>query len=218
MYGYKMLRGSISDWMAYEDDTEQGLYVMPDGKPFLVYDSSITPRKYTMYVGNGVNTIAELLQSSPSPGDGVQDVQINGTSIVVSDVANIPIATTVTQQSPGSLGVVKAKEEAGTQVNASGELIINPATPENIRQATQGRKPIVPTHQHEAAFYGLAAVAGDTTQATYPYDDPTYPVGTYTDTAKTKIQEMLGVVTLTQTEYDSLTIKNPSTYYVITED
>ena len=57
---------------------------------------------------------------------------------------------------------------------------------------TQGRKPIVPTHQHEAAFYGLARASGDTTQANA--DTTLYPVGTYTDDAKEAIQQMIGIL------------------------
>jgi phosphopantothenoylcysteine synthetase/decarboxylase len=210
MYGYKVIRGSVSDWMSYEDETNQGAYIMPDGKPFLVYDSSITPREYILYVGNGVNTIAELLQSSPSPGGSVQDVQIDEISIVVNGVANIP------KGSSSTLGVVSSDLSGGTAINSTGKLIIEPAGSTYIQQGTATRRPITVSNQHEATFYGLAKAAGDTTQASA--STTTYPVGTYTDDAKEKIQNMLGFVTVTQTEYDSLTTKNPSTIYIITED
>lgn len=147
----------------------------------------------------------------------VDDVQVNGSSVVVNGVANIPIATTYTSSSDtGSLGVVKGKQDGGTQVNASGELIIYPCSDTQIQGGTGSRRPITPDKQHQSVFYGLAKASGDTTQANA--NTSLYPVGTYTDDAKEKIQEMLGIVTLTQAEYDALITKSPSTIYIITED
>jgi len=111
----------------------------------------------------------------------VDDVQVNGTSIVNNGVANIPMGTTQ------SLGVVKAKTDAGTTINQSGELIINPASDQQIKEGTGNRRPITPDKENASVFYGLAKASGDTTQAS-----STNPVGTYTDTAKQKIREMLG--------------------------
>lgn len=81
----------------------------------------------------------------------VTDVQVNGTSVVSSNVANIATATT-------------AQVKAGTST----------------------QRPLAPGHQHEAAFYGLAKAAGDTTQA-----NSANAVGEYTETAQSKISEML---------------------------
>lgn len=188
-----MLRGSVDEWMAYEDDTEQGLYVMPDGKPFLVYDSSVTPRKYTMYTGNGISTVAEIL--SGSTGEGITDVQVNGSSVVIDGVAKIPIA------SENNLGVVKPKSTDGIDIDVNGQLKVNPASNSQIQTATGSRLPITPDKQKLSVFYGLAEVAGDVTQANYAYNDATYPVGTYTDSAKTSILQMLGIVSSEEVEF-----------------
>lgn len=67
-------------------------------------------------------------------------------------------------------------------------LSISPATANNIKEGTETFKPIAPSRQHAAVFYGLAKAAGDTTQA-----QSSNAVGTYTDEAKTAIKEMIDV-------------------------
>ena len=62
------------------------------------------------------------------------------------------------------------------------------ATDAQIKSSTNGYKPIVPTTQNKSVFYGLAKAAGDTTQS-----QSSNTVGNYTDTAKEKIQSMLGI-------------------------
>lgn len=106
------------------------------------------------------------------------DIQVNGTSVVSSGVANIPLASS---NAPGV-----AKIRAGYGINISnGELFINKAVVSNIKAGTNTFLPIVPYNQHEAVFYGLAKAAGDTTQAS-----ATENVGYYTEEAKGKIYEM----------------------------
>lgn len=112
----------------------------------------------------------------------VSDVQVNGTSIVSSGVANIPIAST------SNLGVVKIRTNVGITANSSGEIYISKASSSQIKTATSTYVPIVASNQHEAVFYGLAKAAGDTTQASSDN-----AIGTYTATAKAAIQSMLGV-------------------------
>ncbi len=73
-------------------------------------------------------------------GGAVDDVQINGTSIVVDKVANIPIATTQT------LGVLKTSSTYGTYVNSSGFLQTQSASEVNINDRTNSYKPIVPNN------------------------------------------------------------------------
>lgn len=136
----------------------------------------------------------------------VDDVQINGTSITNDGVANVPIATDST------VGVVKTYPGLGTEMSGS-RICISPASDTAIKAGTATHKPITPLNAAVAAFYGLAKAAGDTTQAS-----SNNAVGNYTDTAKTKIQEMLGFVILTQAEYDAITIPNESTIYFIKED
>ena len=113
----------------------------------------------------------------------VADVQLNGTSIINNNIANIPSA------SYESLGVVKVGADYGiSSVSAaSGRICIIKATDEQIKAGAQQYKPIVSSNQHAAAFYGLAKAAGDTTQA-----NSDNAVGTYTDGAKSAIRTMIG--------------------------
>ena len=113
----------------------------------------------------------------------VEDVQVNGTSIISNGVADIPLATS------NSYGVVKGNEPYGVSINSSGALYINGSNSTDVKAGTQSYRPLVPMHQHEATFYGLAKAAGADMK------DSTNPVGTYTDEAKSAIKEMLGFAT-----------------------
>ena len=113
----------------------------------------------------------------------VEDVQINGTSVVNNGVANIPVASASTP------GVVRTQHSYGTNMETgTGVIYVVCAEDSHIKQATQQWRPIVPANQHKATFYGLAKAAGDTTQS-----QSNNAVGTYTDDAKSAIQSMLGV-------------------------
>lgn len=113
----------------------------------------------------------------------VDDVQINGTSIIADGVANIPIA------SASTLGVFKVGSGLYMQSgNYAGTLAVYKAGENEIKEGNQGYKPIVPQRQHQSVFYGLAKAAGDTTQS-----QSNNPVGTYTEEAKTAIRTMLGI-------------------------
>lgn len=72
-----------------------------------------------------------------------------------------------------------------------------------IKAGDDAVKPIVVNHAHEAAFYGLAKAAGDTTQKA-----SANAVGTYTESAKEAICRMLGVpywktAELSASDYDA---------------
>lgn len=125
--------------------------------------------------GNGTDLYA------PEGGAGtITDVQVNGTSVVTSGVANIPKATT------NDLGVIKVSN--GLTVNSStGQVYVNRATDTEVKAASNLYKPIVPSTEDAATFYGLAKAAGDSTQSA-----SSNAVGTYTDAAKAAIQAMLG--------------------------
>ena len=114
----------------------------------------------------------------------VNDVQINGTSIVENGVANIP------KSSSQKLGVVKPVAQYGTSVSNNGEIYVVSAYETLIKQGEQEYRPIVPYYQDYAAFYGLAKAAGADEK------DSTLPFGTYTDNAKDSIQNMLGITPL----------------------
>lgn len=124
-------------------------------------------------------------------GSGIDDVQVNGTSVVEDGVADIPVSTS------SDLGVVKTNYMYGVgMISASNPtLCISPPSSAQIKPGTEGRKPIVPFNQHEAVFYGLAKAAGDATQSASDN-----AVGTYTNEAKAAIKSMIGVIDPTVTD------------------
>ena len=109
------------------------------------------------------------------------DVQVDGISVVTNGVANVPII------SGTNYGVVRTSTTFGI-TNVGGYLRIERADSSLTKAGTQVNKPIVPNNQHEAAFYGLAKAAGDTTQSASEN-----AVGNYTDEAKAAIKDMLGI-------------------------
>lgn len=115
-------------------------------------------------------------------GGAVDDVQINSTSILNGGVANIPIGGTST------LGVFKVNETYGTGVNNGGILTVKTATDAQIKSGSSSNntRPVTPANQHKAIFFGLAKAAGDTTQSASSNE-----VGVYTETAQSKISDML---------------------------
>jgi hypothetical protein len=116
-------------------------------------------------------------------GEGaVQDVQVNGVSVLQDGVANVPVASSAV------LGAVKVNAGYGIQIDASGLISTYPATLSDIKSGGPTRPVISPTNQHISTFYGLAKAAGDTTQSA-----SSNPVGTYTENAKSAIQTMLGL-------------------------
>lgn len=134
----------------------------------------------------GLDSELDPVWVNQSGGSGaVDDVQINGTSILNEGVANIPYASTSTPGLvyPGTYGT------NGLSVNNSTGLIAtSPASDSNIKAGNVNYKPIVSNTQHLSTFYGLAKAAGDTTQSLSEN-----AVGIYTSEAKQAIQKMLGV-------------------------
>lgn len=109
----------------------------------------------------------------------VDDVQIDGTSIVNQGVANIPMA------GYGILGAVKTNSDYGVTAS-SGLLILTAPTDEQIKTANSAYRSIKPSNQHQSVFYGLAKASGDSTQSA-----SFNTVGNYTETARSKISDML---------------------------
>lgn len=112
----------------------------------------------------------------------VTDVQVNGTSVLSDGVANVPLATATTY------GAVRTATSEGIEVTSGGSLRIYQASESQVKGGTHGYRPITPARQHNAAFYGLAKAAGDSTQSASDN-----AVGTYTNEAKAAIKTMLGV-------------------------
>lgn len=141
-------------------------------------------------------------------GGGVTDVQVDGSSVVSGGVANVPVASTSTY------GVVRLQQYGGLQTGSSNLLKIDPAAESAIKQGTDGSRPIVPSRQHFATFYGLAKAAGDTTQSAFSNE-----VGTYTDEAKVAIQKMLGIYKGPYRLIKEITISEETgNIYVIADD
>lgn len=109
----------------------------------------------------------------------VQDVQVNGVSILDNGVANVPVA------SRDNYGAVKIGQ--GVVVQPNGLLYTDPASSTSIKLANNYYMTIPPIRQHESTFYGLAKAAGADEK------DSTLPVGQYTDQAKSAIKSMLGI-------------------------
>lgn len=126
---------------------------------------------------NDKQEIAGLVDAS------VEDVQINGGSIVSNGVASIPMA------SADDYGVVKVNQYQGIRIS-SNALAVYPSASAQVKAGSNAARPIVPSIQHESVFYGLAKAAGDTTQSA-----SSNAVGAYTDDAKTAIRAMLGIDT-----------------------
>lgn len=110
----------------------------------------------------------------------VTDVQVNGTSVVSSGVANVPV------MSSSVLGI--AKQGIGLYINSSNALCVDSAMEAGLKAGTALNQMVVPGRQHIATFYGLAKAAGDSTQSASDN-----AVGTYTEGAKTAIKSMLGI-------------------------
>ena len=127
--------------------------------------------------------------------ESVQDVQVNGTSVLSNGVANVPVAN-------DTYGVVKVTASnygiGMLSGNNNGILTTRKASDANIKSAYGDYAPIVATNQHTSAFYGLAKAAGDSTQS-----QSSNEVGAYTDSAKSAIQHMLGTdINLAPYEFD----------------
>ena len=144
-------------------------------------DMSSSSNPVGTYTDEAKSAIQGML-GVPSEDDVVGDVQVNGTSVVVDGVANIPIG------SGSKNGVVSAFSSQGIEIGSGGNLKISRATDVQVKNGTDVNKPIVPNNQHLSAFYGLAKAAGDTTQS-----QSSNAVGQYTDEAKIAIQKMLGI-------------------------
>lgn len=109
----------------------------------------------------------------------VDDVQINGTSILSNRAANVPLA------SANAYGVGKVGSK-GITIDSNGVFAIVRASSSQIKSGANGTAPVTTYVQHEAAFYGLAKAAGDTTQS-----QSNNEVGMYTEEAKSAISDML---------------------------
>ena len=137
-------------------------------------------------------------------GGGVEDVKVNGTSVVTDGVANIPVA------SQSGFGVVKGGE-LGVAVNSGGVLQISSASTAYCKSGTASYKPIAPDVQHAAAFFGLAKAAGADMK---DIQSPT--VGIYPEAQKSAISQMLNAPETVSGSTPSIAAK-PGVQYICGE-
>lgn len=119
-------------------------------------------------------------QTWEDPTGAVEDVKINGTSVVNNGVANVPI------MSETDYGLSKLGN--GLQIQSgTNKLATSRASSAQIKGGTELYRPIVPAIQDSSVFYGLTKAAG------VDMASSSNAVGTYTDEAKIAIQKMLGI-------------------------
>ena len=157
-------------------------------------------------VTGGVVTEYEF--GSPGGGGGggaVDDVQVNGTSVVEDGVAKIPLAGS-------SLGVVKKNITFGIDINGNGDPILIAPTDAEVKSGTGSvRRAIQTFNQHSSTFYGLAKAAGDSTQSASNNN-----VGVYTEGAKSAISEMFNAPETVSGSTPTITAK-PGVRYICGE-
>ena len=126
----------------------------------------------------------------------VQDVQVNGVSVLSDGVANVPVANA------SRYGVVRTDADYGTTY-LNDRIAVQRSADDQCKSGAQQYRPIVPYNQHLATFYGLAKAAGDSSQSS-----SSNAVGQYTDAAKSAIRAMFGIkdwqsIMLTESDYDT---------------
>ena len=146
---------------------------------------------YTSEAKSAIRNMLGAAAASDIPSVPVQDVQVDGTSILSNGVANVPIAST------SSSGVIKigTASNTGLKINSSNVLLIDCAGATQIKQHINYTMPITPYYQNQSVFYGLAEAAGADMK-----DIANTTVGTYPDAQKAAIQNMLGITDLISTE------------------
>ena len=126
--------------------------------------------------------IAELVNAP------VDDVQVDGISVLSNRVAEIPKA-----QWPNA-GVVKVSSDYGIAMNSVGTIYLSQPNDEMIKDGANVYRSIKPSNQHKSVFYGLAKAAGEDMASSEN------TVGSYTQEAKAAIQNMLGIYSLFNAE------------------
>lgn len=138
--------------------------------------------------GTNIKTINSTSLLGSGDITATEDVQINGTSIVSSGVANIPIATS------NATGVVKSDANNGIGATSSGSLFINYANDSEIN-SRNSRKAITPTNLDYAvrsvkpacttitASDTTATITANSTYSHKPTTSATYTLATPADTS-----------------------------------
>ena len=172
---------------------------------------------FTGYLG-GVQFIAPLSTIYKATNDGVDVVAIQANAVMMDTTGNYLVTLVVPFNTGDSTAIELHQEKLGqpdlsdyvqktdyaTSSNAgvikpsggftmsqTGQLNIATPSAVAVKGGTYTGMAVTLSVQHEAAFYGLAKAAGDTTQSA-----SSNAVGNYTDNAKTAIKSMLGVETI----------------------
>ena len=139
-------------------------------------------------------TIALIKAIAGSGGGGgggaVDDVQINGTSIVQDGVADVLVAD-------------------GLQIK-NGSIMTNKAQQQHVKSGTENYRPIVADNQHMSVFYGLSKLAGEDLK------NDTVTLGTYPEKSKSAISQMLDAPETISGTTPSITAK-PGVRYICGE-
>lgn len=128
----------------------------PSGSSYTTGVASTTVETETIEVGNVYYYDGTTWKLQAGGGGGtITDVQVNGTSVVTSGVANIPLI------SSSNFGVAKVSETSyGIGAYSTGHIFISSA-PENIIVAkASGYRPIVPSNLDIAIREGLGNYSG----------------------------------------------------------
>ena len=133
-------------------------------------------------------TKSEISGFYTKPNGGIPAADLAETYLTAhQDLSNYVQKTDyATYDNPGIVAINATSYGIG--LSNEHELFIREAALSHIKNGSISYSPIVPKHQHEAVFYGLAKAAGDSTQAASDN-----AVGTYTAGAKAAIQSMLGL-------------------------
>lgn len=129
----------------------------------------------------GADTANEV-SLSPTELSGLKAINLTN-YVTNTDYATYSTAGIVKVDSDWGIGMYDPAWSGGDYGNF---LYLSPASSAQIKAGFTSYKAIVPNTQHEAVFYGLAKASGDTTQSS-----SSNAVGTYTESAKSSISEML---------------------------
>lgn len=177
----------FKEWLAtnnvqvvYQLDTAQTYQLTPTEVTTLLGQNHLWADTGDIFVDYCADT--KTYVDDAIPAVPVQDVQINGSSILQDGVANVPIASSTVA------GVVKVNAaNNAVKINSNGELGLVNASKTVVKNGQSYLSVITPEKQHDATFYGLAKAAGADMSSS------SNAVGTYTDEAKIAIQKMLGI-------------------------
>ena len=168
-----------------------------------------SPDENTIYLVPAGNTSGNLYEEYIYVDDAWEKF---GAGAATVDLSNYVQKTDyATYDNPGIVAINATSYGIG--LSNEHELFIREAALSHIKNGSISYSPIVPKHQHEAVFYGLAKAAGDSTQAASSNE-----VGTYTNDAKAAIQTMLGVPGDIQVNGTSIVSNGVANLPVVTND